>query len=97
MIVSLLQFIIELPDSSTIKEKRRIVKSIKERARSKFRVSCAEVDLQDSLRFAQIGAALVSNSAEFGSAVMHRIIGMVESEFNIRLHDSQIHTEHYEP
>jgi uncharacterized protein len=96
MIVSMLQFIIELPETSSIKDKRRIVKSIKDRTRLKFHVSCAEVDLQDSLRFAQLGAALVSNSTEFGETVMHSILASIEHDCSIRMHDAQIHSERFD-
>ncbi|GAG80526.1 unnamed protein product, partial [marine sediment metagenome] len=52
MVISILHFIIDLPGISSIKEKRRIIQSIKERMQRKFKLSVAEVDLQDSLRFA---------------------------------------------
>src|SRR5208337_3351587 len=65
MVVSMLILIIELPESASLKDKRSVVSSVKQRLRTKFRFSCAEVDLLDSLAFAEIGAALVSNSREF--------------------------------
>jgi uncharacterized protein len=64
MVVSMIQILIELPEAGTIKDKRRVVRSIRDKLRVKFRMSVAEVDLQDSLAFAQIGGALVSNSKE---------------------------------
>lgn len=96
MIVSMLQFIVELPETGSIKDKRKIVKSIKDRTRSRFHVSCGEVDLQDSLRFAQLGAALVSNSADFGEKVMRSILASVEQDCSVRLHDAQIHSERFD-
>jgi uncharacterized protein YlxP (DUF503 family) len=95
MVVSMLQIVFELPDATSIKDKRRVVSAIKERMRRKFRVSCAEVDLLDSLRFAHIGAAMVSNSKEFGEQVMHRALSFVEDGFALRIHDFQIHSEQY--
>ena len=95
MVVSMLDIIIELPESTSIKDKRRVVSSLKTRLRAKFRVSCAEVDLLDSLAFAEIGAALVSNSKEFGETVMHKALAVVEGEFGVRVHDAQIHSEIY--
>jgi uncharacterized protein YlxP (DUF503 family) len=95
MVVSMLDIVIELPESTSLKDKRRVVSSLKTRLRSKFRVSCAEVDLLDSLAFAEIGAALVSNSREFGEGVMHKALAVVEGEFGIRVHDAQIHSELY--
>jgi len=93
MIVSMIQFVFELPEVESIKDKRRIVKSFKEKLIRKFNVSAAEVDLQESLRFTQIGAAFVSNSAPFGEGVMNKILKFAEDEVPGRLHDVEIHSE----
>jgi uncharacterized protein YlxP (DUF503 family) len=95
MVVSMLDIIVELPEITSIKDKRRVVFSVKERLRTKFRLSCAEVDLLDSLAFAEIGAALVSNSKEFGESVMHKALAVVENDYGLRVHDAQIHSEVY--
>jgi Uncharacterized protein conserved in bacteria len=95
VVVSMLDIVLELPEATSIKDKRRAVSSIKERLRTKFRLSCAEVDLLDSMAFAEIGAALVSNSKEFGESVMHKALALVEDEYGLRVHDAQIHSEIY--
>ena len=95
MIVSLIQLIIELPGVDSIKAKRRIVHSLRDRLRSRFRVSAAEVDLLDSLGFTQIGCALVSNSKEFGESVMQKILAFCEDEAPGRIQDVQIFSERY--
>ncbi len=95
MVVSMLDIVVELPESTSLKDKRRVVSSVKQRLRTKFRVSCAEVDILDSLSFAEIGAALVSNSREFGESVMHKALAVVEDEYGLRVHDAQIHSEIY--
>ena len=95
MVVSMLALIIELPESTSLKDKRRVVSSLKTRLRTQFRVSCAEVDLLDSLSFSEIGAAIVSNSKEFGESVMHKALAVVENELGVRVYDAQIHSEVY--
>jgi len=95
MVVSMIQLLIELPPIESIKEKRRIVSSLKEKLYQKFRLSVAEVDLLDSLRYAQIGAALVSNSKRFGESVMHKALSLVESQAEGRLESAEIFTETY--
>jgi uncharacterized protein len=95
MVVSMLSLIIELPESTSLKDKRSVVSSLKTRLRTKFRLSVAEVDLLDSLSFAEIGAAMVSNSAEFGESVLHKALALVEGELCLRVHDAQIHSERY--
>lgn len=95
MVVSMIQVIVEIPESSSIKDKRRIVTMAKERIRSKFRISCAEVDLLDSLRFAQLGGALVSNSKEFGEGVMQKVLAFIEDGLDLKVHNAEIHSETY--
>ncbi|TXT43031.1 MAG: hypothetical protein FD137_1959 [Spirochaetes bacterium] len=96
MVVSLLLLIVELPEATNIKDKRRVVSGMKSRIQRKFRLSCAEVDLQDSLRFAQIGAAFVSNSKDFGEKVITEVIDFVEGNFPVTIHESQVYSEVYE-
>ena len=95
MVVSMMQFIIELPESFSIKEKRRVVKSLKDRLHQKYRLSVSEVDLQESRAFSQIGAAIVSNSRQFGESVLQKAIVFVEDEGSARLHDVSIFSETY--
>jgi hypothetical protein len=85
-----------VPESSSLKDKRRVVKSIKDKLRLRFHVSCAETDLQDSLRFAELGAAIVSNSTEFGETVMRKALAVIEGEFSLRIHDSSIASERFD-
>jgi uncharacterized protein YlxP (DUF503 family) len=95
MVVSMLQMILEIPDVSSIKDKRRIVRSVKDKLQRRFRLSAAEVDLQDSLSFAHIGGALVSNSRSFGESVLQKAFAMVENEIPARIQDMKIHSEEF--
>ena len=95
MVISMIQLIIELPDIGSIKEKRRIVNSLREKLRVRFKISVAEVDLQDSLRFSQIGGAVVSNSKQYGELVMMKVLNFVENEVPGRIQDVQIRSEIY--
>jgi len=95
MIVSMIQIIFELPEIGSIKDKRRIVQTVKSKLQRRFHLSAAEVDLQDSLSFAQIGAALVSNSRVFGESVLQKAFTMIEDEIPVRIHDMSIHSEEF--
>ncbi len=95
MVVSILHFIIDLPDIDSIKEKRQIVCSVKDRIQRKFKISIAEVDLQDSLRFAQIGAVIVSNSKKYGESVLHKVLHFAEETVPGRIRDTTIFSEFY--
>jgi uncharacterized protein YlxP (DUF503 family) len=95
MIVSLLRFRLDLEGMTSIKDKRRIVSSLKDRLQRKFRLSVAEVDLQDSLTRAEIGAAIVSNSRTFGETVLHKALALVENEAPARIAHVEIISEQY--
>jgi len=95
MVVSMIQIIFEIPDIANIKEKRRVIKSVMEKMRRRFRMSAAEVDLQDSLTFAQIGGALVSNSRVHGETVLRKAFDMIERETPVRIQDMSIHSEEF--
>jgi uncharacterized protein YlxP (DUF503 family) len=91
----MIQMIFEMPDIGSIKDKRRVVKSIKDKLERRFHLSAAEVDLQDSLSFAQIGGVLVSNSRSFGETVLNKAFKMIENEISIRIQDVKIHSEEF--
>jgi uncharacterized protein YlxP (DUF503 family) len=91
----MIQMIFEMPDTGSIKDKRRIVKSIKDKLERRFHLSAAEVDLQESLSFAQIGGAFVSNSRSFGETVLNKAFKMIENEVPVRIHDVTIHSEEF--
>ncbi|MDR0710629.1 MAG: DUF503 domain-containing protein [Spirochaetaceae bacterium] len=95
MIVSMMQLIFEIPDVESIKDKRRIIRSVKDKLVKRFRISAAEVDLQDSLSFGQIGGALVSNSRNFGEMVLQKAFKMIEDEMPIRIQDMKIYSEEF--
>ncbi|MDR2499586.1 MAG: DUF503 domain-containing protein [Treponema sp.] len=95
MVVSMIQMIFEIPDVASIKDKRRIIRSIKDKLQRRFRLSAAEVDLQNSLTFAQIGGALVSNSRDFGEGVLNKAFKMIEDEMPIRIQDMRIYSEEF--
>lgn len=93
MVVSMIQLIIELPELSSIKEKRRIVNSLKSKLQHRYKVSIAEVDLLSSLTFTQIGAAVVSNSKKYGESIMQKTLTFIEDEVPGRIQDVQIYSE----
>jgi len=95
VVISVLHFVLDLPDIASIKEKRQIVQSVKHRLQNKFKISVAEVDLQDSWRFAEIGAAVVSNSKQYGESVLNKALRFSENFVPGRIRDAGIFSEIY--
>lgn len=65
-------------ESHSLKEKRRVVRSLIERARGRFNASVAEVDHLDSWQVAGIGFTCVSNSGSHADQMLAEIIRFIE-------------------
>jgi uncharacterized protein YlxP (DUF503 family) len=67
--------------SQSLKEKRRVVRSVSERLRQKFSASVAEVDSQDKWQLAVLGVSVVSGEAQRTHELVDAIIRFV-AEFS---------------
>ncbi len=74
MHVATLEVRLHIPEADSLKEKRRVVKSILDRARERFSVAAAEVDEQDVHRIAVLGFAAVSGSAHHAREVVLKLL-----------------------
>ncbi len=81
---------LNLPGVSSLKEKRRRLKPLLARLQSRFNVSVAEVDYNDNLRMAQIGAAVVSNDKRFADQMIAHIVEAVKNEQEIYMTDYRV-------
>lgn len=95
MVVSMLQLAIDLPGVGSLKEKRRAIGSLKDRIRSKYKVSVAEVGANEAWHTAEIGCAVVSNSHTFGESVLHKIISFAEDNSAFPIRSARVFSEHY--
>lgn len=80
MIVGVMTAQLSLHGIASLKDKRSIVKSLIGRLKSRFNISIAEVDHQDSKTIAVIGAAVVSNDARFIDQQFDAIIGFMRND-----------------
>lgn len=60
--------------SRSLKDKRQVVQSIKDRLRNQFNVSVAEVEAQDHRQLIVLGFAMVSNEAQHVRAAFEQIV-----------------------
>ncbi|MFM9958689.1 MAG: DUF503 domain-containing protein [Phycisphaerales bacterium] len=73
MIVAVLQFEVFVRSAECLKDKRRVVRSLKDRLHHDHMVSVAEVGGLDEHRRAEIAVALVSADVVYANEVMDRI------------------------
>ena len=61
MAIGLLTLEIHIPESHSLKDKRQVLRSLKDRLRGRFNVAVAELDHQESWQRAQVGIVSLSN------------------------------------
>ena len=87
--------VIYLPGVTSLKEKRRIIVSLKDRVRNKYKLSIAEVGSNDIWHTCEIACAIVSNSHSFGETVLHKVINFPEETLALTIQRVDIFSEHY--
>ena len=80
MLIGLLTFHIHLQGVDSLKGKRRIVKSLVERLRSRFNVSAAEIKAHDSKQLAVVGVAVVSNNGSHIDEQLDKIANFIVND-----------------
>ncbi len=85
MFVGVCQLGLILPEGRSLKDKRSVVKSIRERLRHRFNISIAEVGHNDALRRAEIGFAAVSNETVYLESLIDKIINYIENDGRVEI------------
>ena len=80
-----------LPENHSLKDKRKVLKSIITRVRNKYNVAIAEMDDQDLWQLSTLGVACLSNDAQQVDRVLSKVVALViESKFDVEIVDYQI-------
>jgi hypothetical protein len=61
MFIGVLRLVFQIPGAASLKDRRRVVKSFKDRVRARFPVSIAEVGDLERYQVATLGVAVVAN------------------------------------
>lgn len=80
MIVGVRSWQLLLAGCQSLKDKRRIVKSLKDRLHQRFNVSAAEVDFQDTWQRAALAVSVVSPDRHHAEAVLASCDRLVQGE-----------------
>ena len=71
--VGVLTLELRLENSHSLKDKRQVVRSLKERLRAKFNVAVAEIDYQDLWQRAAVAAVTVSPDHEYAEKLLRSV------------------------
>jgi len=79
MIVGVAQFELFMPYNHSLKEKRQILKKLKDRVAQEMKITVAEVDHQDLWQRASLGFAVVGSDAKLIESLITQTINLVVS------------------
>jgi uncharacterized protein YlxP (DUF503 family) len=72
-VVGVLTMELRIEHAHSLKEKRHVVKSLKDRLRNKFNVSVSEIEDMELHNSAVLAAAVVSASHDFASKILESV------------------------
>jgi len=74
MVVGTLRLSLLVRGARSLKDKRRVLRSFKDRIRNRYNVSIAEVDSQGSHQRAELAVAMVANDPVYVTSVFHKLV-----------------------
>jgi uncharacterized protein len=88
VVIGLAVWEVHLPGCNSLKEKRSVVKSLKDRLHNQFNVSVAETAHQDVHRKAELSACVVSGDQPHASSVLSSLDRFIAGDPRVRIVDS---------
>ena len=89
MIVGTLRLRLVLRESHSLKDKRRVLRSLKDTLANKFNIAVAETAEQDVWQSAELGVATVGADAPFVQSVLSNVVNYARFFGGVELVDSQ--------
>lgn len=90
MRVGILRVYFMILDAHSLKEKRMVLRSIKDRLMNNYNVSVAEIGCNDKWQVGELGLATVGNDSKFVSGCMEEVKNFIQSNPSIRIIESDI-------
>ena len=75
MHILLIELHLQIPNAHSLKDKRRQIKSLKDRLSNRFNASIAETGALDKWQYAQMGVCMISNDKSY----LDKQPGMIEA------------------
>jgi uncharacterized protein len=88
VVIGVIGWDLQIHDSHSLKDKRAVVRSVKDRLRATLNLSVAETGSQDLWQRAELTACVVAGDRRQADAILDRADRLVESEARGRIIDS---------
>lgn len=77
----------QIHGSASLKDKRKVVKSIKDRLKTRYNISIAETGDQDRWQVAELGIACISNDRSYLDGLMAAVIRQIQADGRVFVSD----------
>jgi uncharacterized protein YlxP (DUF503 family) len=77
MTVGVCRVTLRLPENTSLKGKRQVIKSLIARIHNRYNVSIAEIDNQDSWQIASLGISCISNNGGHAGEMLKSVVGFI--------------------
>jgi hypothetical protein len=74
-----------IPESNSLKDKRRVLRSLIDQLHDQFNVSAAEIGDNDIWRRSQVGVACLSGDRTHANRVLQSALGLVDGEHRLEV------------
>ena len=88
MVIGVSVWELQIPGCHSLKEKRSVLKSAKDRMHNQFNVSVAETRYQDVHQRAELAACVVSGDRNHANSVLTSLDRFMEAQPGVRIVDS---------
>ena len=90
MTIGVLELRLAIREALTLKDKRQVIKSVKDRIREQFNVSVAEVGRQDARQHSEMAVAVVATDGRFAEQVLSQVVNLIRATPWVQLVDYTI-------
>ncbi|MBS3811827.1 MAG: DUF503 domain-containing protein [Halanaerobiales bacterium] len=90
MLVAVITIDLQIPMAQSLKDKRRIIKSLTDKCKNRFNIAVAEVDNKDLWKNAKLGLVTIAGDGWYLERVINKIIKYIESFPEINLYNYDI-------
>lgn len=95
MIIGVLTIDIAIRHARSLKDKRQVINSLKDRLKNKYNVSVAEVDNQDILQMASLGIVQAGSDARYTRGTLDTVVDVVRDFRPAQLADYSLEILHH--
>lgn len=85
MIIGSCSLKLRIYEANSLKEKRKVLKSIIDRIKSRFNVSVAEVDLNDKWQVGVLGIVCVTNDSKYAQQIISNVIKFIDNDDRVEI------------